>query len=102
MYDPLLSSITLLIDISMEDDSVNVKNTNFFSNIRQFKIKKKVKQSFQRRGLVKLFFFLHAFTMEIGMVCHRFLMVESCHSFQVVAPSDNQPQNNIVGSYHYY
>ena len=33
-YDPLLSSITLLIDIPMEDDSVNVKKTNSFSNIR--------------------------------------------------------------------
>ena len=36
--------------------------------------------------------------MEIGMVCHHFLMVESSHSFQVAAPSDNQPQNITVGS----
>ena len=100
-YDPLLSSITLLIDISMEDDSVNVKNTNFFSNITQFKIKEKSNRHFKDEDWSNVFL-LHAFTMEIGMVCHRFLMVESCHSFQAAAPSDNQPQNNIVGSYHYY
>ena len=40
--------------------------------------------------------------MEIGMVCYHFLMVESCHSFQVAAPTDYQPQNITVGAYHYY